>query len=209
MIKKIELKLNCSESQELEGHAVLSLKSIIAAAKEIECGSGEFPVNTTVDLIVQMKTQNLGVLKLKLTIGLVSQCEDFAIFQDALRDLDILLESNVYWPPVSYYLPNIVIPLDWMTILAASEYVSYAFQQNHLRSQKLPIQFDGSAQVASKYHYLVIQAEKKKARRGSKYIPISSSTDQIVDDLLHGVQGNDVYPPMSTVQFLTNLIEYT
>ncbi|KDO32411.1 hypothetical protein SPRG_02888 [Saprolegnia parasitica CBS 223.65] len=135
---KIHVKLKTRDGA-FAGHAFVSLKPLLLAARAAmtsdEANGDEtvnprrpsaFPRNCSCDVLVPLKTHDLGLLKLKVTLGLIASQDDFANYRSALEDLDFIQESNVYWPQVSYFKPSVVLPIEWMTLLTSSEYVSHA-----------------------------------------------------------------------------------
>ncbi|EQC41849.1 hypothetical protein SDRG_00706 [Saprolegnia diclina VS20] len=136
---KIHVKLKTRDGV-FAGHAFMSLKPLLLAAHaamtsdEADANGDEtvnprrpsaFPRNCSCDVLVPLKTHDLGLLKLKVTLGLIASQDDFANYRAALEDLDVIQESNVYWPQLSYFKPSVVLPIEWMTLLTSSEYVSH------------------------------------------------------------------------------------
>ncbi|OQS00399.1 hypothetical protein ACHHYP_03639 [Achlya hypogyna] len=129
---KVHVKLKGRDGR-FEGHAYLSLKPLLLAAhsamRSDEEGSdprrpSAFPRNCSCDVLVPLKTHGLGLLKLKVTLGLIASHDDFANHRGALQDLEFVQEGNVYWPQLSYFKPSVVLPIEWMTLLTSSEYVA-------------------------------------------------------------------------------------
>ncbi|RHY59096.1 hypothetical protein DYB34_007180 [Aphanomyces astaci] len=128
---KIQIKMKTTHTHAFEGHAVLSLKPLLgqasAAAASIDNG-GDHDDDDDNDrlqgpshcgVLVHVKTHSLGLLKLKVTLGVFGTHQhDFAALQGAIAGVDFVQEHQVFWPDVSYYQPSIAVPIEWMPLFA-------------------------------------------------------------------------------------------
>ncbi|OQR94567.1 hypothetical protein THRCLA_08145, partial [Thraustotheca clavata] len=135
---KIEIKLK-SKSGEFEGHTFLSLKPLLLAAQMVMKSDEEqdevnhntrqrfvFPKNCSCDVLLHVRTNVLGLLKLKITLGLIACQDEFSNYRGAIENMHFIQESNAYWPQLSYFKPSVVLPIEWMTLLTSSEFVTHA-----------------------------------------------------------------------------------
>ncbi|KAF0689954.1 Aste57867_18598 [Aphanomyces stellatus] len=116
--QKIELKLKAGLA--FEGHASISLKPLLA--HQMLGGDASVLVSQPlhVGVLVHVKTHHLGLIKLKLTLGLVAS-SDFADVRGAIDHVDFVHEHNIYWPQLSYFQPSVVVPIEWIALFATAE----------------------------------------------------------------------------------------
>ncbi|GMF24665.1 unnamed protein product [Phytophthora lilii] len=110
------------DKEEFFGYALLSLRSVITAAKWF--GNSLQPESRT-DYLLELHTTSSGLLTLKLTVGLLVDPVPLGHVRDVLRDRIFLEEQpprGVYWPPPSHCLSGLAIPRDWVGALMPSEY---------------------------------------------------------------------------------------
>ncbi|ETV92713.1 hypothetical protein H310_13142 [Aphanomyces invadans] len=119
---KIDIKMKYRHTNAFEGHAHLSLKPLLGhLSSNIDGADDDMLLQgpTHCGVLVHVNTHHLGLLKLKVTLGLIgSHQHEFADLRGAISGVAFVQEHHVYWPETSYYQPSIALPIEWIPLFA-------------------------------------------------------------------------------------------
>ncbi|TMW59536.1 hypothetical protein Poli38472_004605 [Pythium oligandrum] len=121
--KQITIKMKSVHDGTYHGLTVLSLRPLLSAAKWF---GNALQRESRTDYLLELRTDQFGLLTLKLTLGLLVDPVPLGQTRELIKDLSFLRESPspIFWPPPFFQSSCLMVPADWVGALTLSEYVS-------------------------------------------------------------------------------------